>query len=461
MDDPLSSSIKILFALLLVALNALFVSAEFAFVRVRPTRIEQLVLEGNSKAKYVSFGLHKLDGYLSVCQLGITLSSLGLGWLGEPAVGRLLESLLAAVGLDLNEAVISSAAIITAFLLITFLHVVFGELAPKTVAIQKSESIALFLAWPMRIFYTLFYPAVVVFNGAANLFIRFFRIEPATESEMTHTQEELQVLITDSYKSGHIGETEQTMLQNVFYFEELVVCDVMLPRPDVVFLYRHKSIEENIEIARESGHTRYPVCDENADDILGFVHIKDLFFLAFGAAEGIHSSQPKSHGKDLSLADVIREVEFVPEYLPLAQLLHKFQKDQQQLAIVVDEYGINVGIVTMEDILEELVGDIQDEFDSEDPEIIKAADGSYSVSGKMLIDDLTHYLKLDYHEEENDYNTVAGYVIGSMNRIPEEGDVTLIGDLRFEIVKMDGLRIDRMKISDHVRDEGLTTAEDA
>ncbi|MCL1853719.1 MAG: hemolysin family protein [Peptococcaceae bacterium] len=451
LDDPLSSSIMILLALLLVALNALFVAAEFSFVRVRPTRVEQLVLEGNSRARYVSFGLNRLDGYLSVCQLGITLSSLGLGWLGEPAVGRLLESLLLTVGLRLNETVLSSVAIITAFLVITFMHVVFGELAPKTVAIQKAESIALFLAWPMRVFYTLFYPGVVVFNGAANMFIRLFRVEPATESEMTHTQEELQVLITDSYKSGHIGEAEQTMLQNVFYFEELVACDVMLPRPDVVFLYKHKSIEENIEIARATGHTRYPVCDETADDILGFVHIKDLFFLAFRAqeAENKNGGGGNGNGKNklLSLMDVLRDVEFVPEYLPLAQLLHKFQKEKQQLAIVVDEYGINVGIVTMEDILEELVGDIQDEFDSEEPEIDEAADGSFSVSGKMLIDDLAGHVKLEYDEEENDYNTVAGYVIGFLNRIPEEGDVAEIGDLRFEIVKMDGLRIDRMKIS--------------
>jgi CBS domain containing-hemolysin-like protein len=426
--------------MLLVGLNALFVAAEFAFVRVRTTRIEQLVLEGNSRAKKVSFGLNNLDGYLSVCQLGITLSSLGLGWLGEPAVGRLLESLFSAIGLNIPEAVISTLAIATGFLFITTLHVVFGELAPKTVAIQKAEAVSLLLAWPMRMFYTLFYPAVVVFNGTARLFLRLFKFEPATDSEMTHTQEELQVLIKDSYKSGHIGETEQTMLQNVFYFEELVACDVMLPRPDVVFLYNNKNIEENISIARDSGHTRYPVCDESADDILGFVHIKDLFYLAFRDKE--------SEKKKLSLSDVMREVEFVPEFLPLAQLLHKFQKEKQQLAVVVDEYGINVGIVTMEDILEELVGDIQDEFDHEDPEITQATDGSFSVSGKMLIDDLVSYMQLEYDEEENDYNTVAGYVIGYMNRIPEEGDDIVIGTRRFEITKMDGLRIDRMKITD-------------
>jgi CBS domain containing-hemolysin-like protein len=234
----------------------------------------------------------------------------------------------------------------------------------------------------------------------------------------------------------------------------------MLPRPDVVFLYEHKTLAENIEIARASGHTRYPVCDETADDILGFVHIKDLFFLAFQDKE--------IENRSMSLKDVMRDVEFVPEFLPLAQLLHKFQKDKQQFAIVVDEYGINVGIVTMEDILEELVGDIQDEFDSEDPEIVQDPDGSFSVSGKMLIDDLTSYFELDYDEEENDYNTVAGYVIGFMNRIPEEGDVALIGKLRFDIVKMDGLRIDRMKITDTEKEkekekekESLVVTKDA
>jgi len=457
----------ILLALLLVALNALFVAAEFSFVRVRPTRIEQLVLEGNSRAKYVSFGLKKLDGYLSVCQLGITLASLGLGWLGEPAVGGLLEAFFGNIGLHVPEAVVSTIAVAAAFFLITSLHVIFGELAPKTVAIQKAEAIALFLAWPMRVFYTVFYPGVLLFNGAANFFVRLFKIKPATESEMTHTQEELQVLISDSYKSGHIGETEQTMLQNVFYFEELVACDVMLPRPDVDFLYQDKSIEENIEIARASGHTRYPVCDGTADNILGFVHIKDLFFLAFQMREegtSRNTREKESAGllrerRDLSLKNVMREVEFIPEYLPLAQLLHKFQKDKQQLAVVVDEYGINVGIVTMEDILEELVGDIQDEFDKEDPEITQDSDGSFSVSGKMLIDDLVSYLKLDYDEEENDYNTVAGYVIGFMNRIPEEGDVAEIGTARFEITKMEGLRIDRMKVTDMGKEEALLAAD--
>jgi len=455
LEDPLSSVIKIACALLLVMLNAIFVAAEFSFVRVRPTRIEQLVDEGNSKAKYVSFGLQKLDGYLSVCQLGITLSSLGLGWLGEPALVHLLEPLIRFIGVTLPAAVVSSIAVAIAFLCITFLHVVFGELAPKTVAIQKAEAMALFLALPMRFFYTIFYPGVVIFNGTANAFIRLFKIEPANEQELTHTQEELQVLITDSYKSGHIGETEQTMLQNVFYFEELVARDVMLPRPDVVFLYQHKSLQENVSIAREAGHTRYPVCDETADDILGFVHIKDLFFMALDENLAMAESGP-------TLTEVMREVAFVPEYLPLAQLLHKFQKDKQQLAVVVDEYGINVGIVTMEDILEELVGDIQDEFDREEPEIIQMADGTFLVSGKMLIDDLNNYMKLEYDEEETDYNTVAGYVLGSMNRIPEEGDIATIGEKQFEVLEMDGMRIDRLKISDaQLPQEELPEAQDA
>jgi len=434
MEDPLSFNffilLKLALALALVLLNGMFVAAEFAYVKARPTRIHQLVLEGDAKAKMAQFGLDHLDAYLSVCQLGITLASLGLGWLGEAAIVSLLLPLFTFLGIS-SLTLIHTIAVIIAFGLITFLHVVFGELAPKSIAIQKAESVALVMAFPMRVFYFLFYPGVVLLNGTANRILKLIKIEPASEAEKTHSQEELQMLISQSFQGGHMGENEQKLLQNVFDFENLVACDVMVSRLDTSFLFKQQSLKQNLAIARESGHTRFPLCDETPDKVIGLIHIKDLLYLEEGS----------------SIDNILRKIMFIPEYLPLDQLLNEFQKEKQQLAVVVDEYGINVGIVTMEDVLEELVGDIQDEFDEEEPDFVKQTDGSFLVAGRMPLDELRELINLASIEDNHEYNTVAGYVINQFGKIPKEGDCIFADSMTFEVIEMDGLRIDLIKIT--------------
>ncbi|MDD3365511.1 MAG: hemolysin family protein [Syntrophomonas sp.] len=434
MEDPLSFNLfvllKLALALALVLLNGMFVAAEFAYVKARPTRIHQLASEGDANAKMAQFGLDHLDAYLSVCQLGITLASLGLGWLGEAAIVSLLLPLFTLLGIS-SLTLIHTIAVIISFGLITFLHVVFGELAPKSIAIQKAESVALAMAFPMRAFYFLFYPGVVLLNGTANRILNLIKIEPASEAEKTHTQEELQMLISQSYQGGHMGENEQKLLQNVFDFENMVACDVMVSRLDTAFLFKQQSLEQNLLIARESGHTRFPLCDETPDKVIGLIHIKDLLYLEEGS----------------SIDNILRKIMFIPEYLPLDQLLNEFQKEKQQLAVVVDEYGINVGIVTMEDVLEELVGDIQDEFDEEEPDFVQQTDGSFLVAGRMPLDELRELIDLASIEDDHEYNTVAGYVINQFGKIPKEGDCIFADSMTFEVIEMDGLRIDLIKIT--------------
>ncbi len=423
------SILKILAALGLVFLNALFVAAVFAFVRVRPTRLTQLIAEGNHKASAANQCVHHLDAYLSVSQLGITLSSLGLGWLGEPAVASLLKPLLTRWGLG-SSSLVTSISFIVAFSLITFVHVVFGELAPKSLAIQKAENIALWLARPMQFFYRIFYPAVVLLNGTANWFIIRLGIEPPTDSAVAHSEEELRILIGESYKSGQINATEQELLENVFRFEEKVAEEIMVPRPDVVFLDTGLQLESNIEIARKSGHTRFPLIDGNPDQVIGLINVKDLMYL---------------NNKIENLSEIKREAVFIPESMPLDKLLAEFKKRREHLVIVIDEYGGTAGIVSLEDVLEELVGDIQDEYDHEEPEYTVAQDGSILASGRMSIDDAVERFKLPL-DDEDQYNTLAGYILGKLGKSPQEGDEITEDHINLKIVNMDGMRIDLIRL---------------
>lgn len=435
MEEPFPSMLiiflNILGALALVLLNGLFVAAEFAFVKARPTRIAQLAAEGSRKAKTAQLCIENIDAYLSVCQLGITLSSLGLGWLGEPAVADLITPLLYKFGITVPT-VVHSISFVIAFSVITFLHVVFGELAPKTVAIQKAESITMWLAAPMRFFYLIFRPAVALLNGTARKFLLLLGMKSASEKEMTHTEEELMMLISESYKVGHINQTEQELLQNVFQFERRVARDVMVPRPETVFLNRQHSFEKNLAIARKAGHTRYPLYDGSRDNVIGQIHIKDLVFM---------------NGQDRDIESIKRDVLLVPEGTPLERLLQKFKKSRQQMAVVVDEYGSVAGIVTMENLLEELVGDIQDEFDQEEPEMITRKEDTYSLSGRILLDEAEKRFDLSLSEEDEEYSTLAGFVMNKLGRFPKEGDYVIVDDWKFEVAKMKGMRIDRIYLS--------------
>ncbi|MDO4540199.1 MAG: hemolysin family protein [Syntrophomonadaceae bacterium] len=422
--------LQIVAALLLVALNAFFVAAEFAFVRARPTHIEQLAQEGNRVAGLAREGIIHLDAYLSVCQLGITLASLGLGWLGEPAIAGLLEPMLLKWGI-VSPVAVHSIAIAVAFLLITFMHVVFGELAPKTLAIQRAERMVLWLAVPMRGFYYLFYPAVVALNGTAQLILKPFGINDMSESELTHTEEELSMLIRQSWRGGHIDAQEQELLQNVFRFERLVARDIMVPRPETVFFYLENSFEENMELAQKTGHTRFPVCDDSPDKIVGLLHIKDMMY---GLRDQEHRWQ-----------HYIRDIVFVPEGMGLDDLLEILKESHQHMAVVMDEYGGTAGIVTLENLMEELVGDIYDEFDPSEP--LDSDGEGRLLSGRMLIGEVEKMLDIDLVEGEDEYDTLGGYALGCLAHRPKVGEtIDIAGGYRLEVQKVRGTRIDLLRL---------------
>lgn len=424
--------LKIALAILLVVLNGIFVAAEFAFVKVRPTRLAQLVEEGNRQAVLAKGCIDKLDAYLSVSQLGITLSSLGLGWLGEPAIAALLTPVMFKWGL-LSPTLVHTISFVISFGTITFLHVVFGELAPKSLAIQRAEKVSLWLALPMRVFYTLFYPAVVLLNGTATQTMRLMGIAMSSEAEMTHSGEELRMIIAESYRGGQINENEQELLQNVFLFEDSTAEEIMVPRTEVVFLDTRLELKDNIELARSTQHTRYPLCEGSPDRVIGLIHIKDLLYMDPSVPDIQHIS---------------RDVMFVPETMPLDRLLTEFQKRHQHLAVVIDEYGGTSGIVTMDNVLEVLVGDIQDEFDYEEPEVVKQADGTYLVSGRMHIDDAAARFHFSVSDDET-YNTLAGFILERLGRYPQTGDCITVENARLEVAEMADNSIKQVRVYPH------------
>src|SRR5215212_61720 len=352
------NGLMVVLALFLVALNGLFVAAEFAFVKIRATQVERLVQEGKATARLVKEATRRLDAYLSVCQLGITISSLGLGWIGEPAFAHILEPLLRPLGVP--EASVHVIAFAAAFGTITFLHVVFGELAPKSVAIANAEGTSLFVAPLMRAFYYLFYPGVYAFNGAANAVVRLFGVPAASEAQETHSEEELRIIIEQSARRGVLDPGEKDMLEAVFELEERRVREVMVPRPDVAALPAGMPLGELFAATARGNHTRYPVHEDGSPErIVGAVHIGDVMRAV--EDEGLEAP--------LAARDLAREVLVVPENRNIGPILVDLQKQEMGMAVVIDEWGSFEGLVTIEDIVEEIVGEIRDEFDDEEPAI--------------------------------------------------------------------------------------------
>ena len=423
------TGLMLVLAVALVALNGMFVAAEFAFVKVRKTQLELRVADGSRAARAALFGVVHLDAYLSVCQLGITLSSLGLGWLGEPAVVSVLRPLLDMTPLD-NPSLISTLSVVIGFTLITMAHVVFGELAPKSISIQKAEAVALFLATPMRIFYVLCFPLVSIMNGISNAVLRLVGMSAATETEASHSPEELRMLILDSSIRGGLDKDEGRMLDNIFSFYQKTAKDVMQHRMDVQLLNVDDSRETALELVRASGYTRYPVYEENKDNLIGFIHVRDLML--------------RSEARNLR--QLVRNPVYAPENLPLEKLMDTMRAARQQFCVVLDEYGAWQGILSMEDLVEAIVGNIQDEFDNEVPDVIAEADGSYSVSGDLSLDDLAEHMALDVTPGEDMYKILAAHFIEALDRIPREKDCIELGGKRFIIIKMDKNRVRRVRV---------------
>jgi CBS domain containing-hemolysin-like protein len=411
-----------------VVLNGLFVAAEFAFVRIRATQVDRLVREGKSTAGMVKTARQKLDAYLAVCQLGITISSLGLGALGEPVVAALIEPLLGPLGVP--EGLIHTLAFAIAFGIISFFHVVFGELAPKTVAIQSPEGTSLFVAPFMRFFYYLLLPGTIVFNGTANAITRALGYPPASESDETHSEEEIRQLVAQSTRYGVLDEDEE-MVGAVFELNDTVAREIMVPRPDVVSLPAEMDLRKLVSVAAAGNYTRYPVYeDDSPDRIVGAVHVKDVL-RAVESEGGLDAN--------LTARDLAREVLVVPENRPIDGILEDFQKQELQMAIVIDEWGTFEGLFTLEDIIEEIVGEIRDEFDEEEPAVHKLPDGSYSIDGRIPIGVVNEALGSGFESE--DFDTIGGLVLGHLGRAPEVGDEVRLDGYLLYVDEVDGPRV--------------------
>lgn len=423
--------LNLVIVFVLVFLNGFFVAAEFSLVKVRQSRLTQLAREGNRRASYALRVNKKLDTYLSATQLGITLASLGLGWVGEPAVSELLiEPLMHQLGVS-DPRLISTISVVIGFSIITFLHIVVGELAPKSLAIQKTEEASLWLSAPLLMFYKVFKPVIWLLNTAANGALHLIGIEPASESEAAHSEEEIRILMNQSAKSGVIDKDEMKLMDNIFDFSDMLAREVMLPRTDMDCLYTNLSWEENMKIVTETKHSRYPVAVEDKDQIIGFVHITDLLL-----PEPEHSE---------NLAEMVRPILNVPESMEVSHVLRLMQKKHSQLTLVVDEYGGTAGLLTAEEILEEIVGDLHDEFEDERPEVEKIAEGAYSVDGRLLIEDVNDLIGSTIEDDEVD--SIGGWLFKELEGAPAKGKKVQLRNFLFEVEESGRLRITRVKIS--------------
>jgi len=421
--------INIIIVFLLVFMNGFFVATEFAMVKVRKSRIETLALEENRNAKYTLKVVKNLNSYLSACQLGITLASLGLGWVGEPAISEMITPLLKLF--DMSELTIHSISFILGFAIITGFHIVLGELTPKSLAIISAEKIAMHTALPLIMFYNVTYPIMWSFNNGTNFVLKIFGISQVDEHEAAHTDEEIKLLVQDSYKHGLIDKTELTFVDNIFNFSETTAKEIMMPRTDMECIFIEDSFEEIIAFALEEQLTRYPVCRDSKDNVIGFIHIKDLY-------------KQKIEGNNKNIQGIIREIKFVPESTSINELLKAFKKEKIQMSIIIDEYGGTSGLVTIEDILEEIVGEIQDEFDEVEQEIIKTEEGNYIVDGKVIIKDINELLDIEIDAENVD--TIGGWIYSQLKSYPQVNENVNYDDYEFIILKCDRKRISQVSI---------------
>ncbi len=415
----------ILLSLLFVAANGYFVAAEFAIVKVRATQLAEMEAKGSRAATVGRLLTRELDAYLSATQLGITLASLALGWIGEPAFAHLLEPLFRAWG-TVAPALAHSISVSVAFVIISILHIVFGELVPKSLAIQKPMVTTLWVAHLLRVFYIVMYPAIWLLNGTARFILRSIGVAPASEHDLAHSTEELKMILADSEKAGILSQPKKEIIEGVFQFSKRTARQIMVPRTDVVVLSTTNTIEQNLEIIRNSRHTRYPLCDGNLDRTIGLIHVKDLFL-----------AQLRGPGR--SLGELRREILFVPENTTVEGLLDQFLDHQTHMAVILDEYGGASGIVSMENITEELFGQIQDEFDRERLEVEPLGNGRYRVRGDYLIEDLAGRLHVDVGEPAEE--TVGGYVAANLGSEVKPGDRCSLGPLQIEVLEGERFRV--------------------
>ena len=419
----------IILTIFFIFFSAFFVAAEFAIVKVRESRIDQLIASGNRKAAHVKKILHELNEYLSTAQVGITLSSLALGWLGEPTFHELLLPVFERF--NFSEQVQATISLIVAFSLITYLHVVLGELAPKTLAIIKAEPIALATARPLIFFHTILFPFVWLLNESANVLVRLLGFSTVSEHDNVHSEEELKHILSRSFESGEINQTEYNYVKNIFEFDNRVAKEIMIPRTEMVCLYNNLSFEENLEIIEKEKFTRYPFVQDDKDHLIGIVNSKELIL-------------DYIKGKHQALESYAHPALVAIESTPVHELLKRMQKGRTEIAILMDEYGGTAGLVTLEDMLEEIVGEIRDEFDREERSMIeKVSESEYLIDGKVLLEDIEE--KFDIYLGDDDLDTIGGWIF---SRLPDvqEGTTIEFDDLTFTVQEMDGLRISQVHV---------------
>lgn len=442
----MSEYISIIFNLFIIVLllfsNGFFVASEFAMVKVRKTRIEQLVKEGNSNAKLALEAVKDLDKFIAAVQLGVTISSLGLGWVGEDTLATIIEPVFNFLpGISQNIATHTVSATI-AFALITFLHVVLGELIPKSIALEYTEKTALWVARPMQGITFIFNPFIWALNGFGNIVLKMLHIPHSHKASLVHSTEELDMLVNASYNGGVLNETEKDMLHNVFKFSDLTAKQVMVPRTDMVCIPIDMSLMDLNKLAAENQYTRYPVYDEDIDHIIGLVHVKDLYSLSV---------------KDeiCPIKNILRDILLVPETITMDNLVLEFKKRKGQMAIVVDEFGGTSGLITLEDVLEEIFGEVQDEFDEEEESDIKEiSTNTYIANAMMRLDEVAEFFNLDKDDlVDDDVDTIGGLVVKLLGRLAEVNDETEFKNLTFIVKEIDGARITRLEIRKKIIEE--------
>jgi len=435
MEPPSQPYLMLALTLVLVALNGFFVAAEFALIRVRQTRIAELVSEGNVPARAVQDLLKRLDTYLSGTQLGVTLASLALGAIGEPAVARILGSLFHAVGIDPSSSTAHLIALGLGFVVITFFHITFGELLPKWWVIAHTEKTALAVSRPMKLFLFLGFPLIIILESAAKAIAKPLGIEPGDAHEQAHSEEEILAIMAHSHKQGELRPSEIEIAENVFDFAHTQAKEIMVPRVDMVYLSTTWTVARNVEVAVENGFTRYPLCEGDRDHVVGMIHIKDLLAIAGNPAADIQT--------------IKREIIGIPETKPIDELLKELQKSHTHQAVVLDEYGGTAGLVTLEDIIEELIGEIQDEHDQPPPLLsLDDAGRSYSVAGTVALEEVSETLGVPI-DNPADYDTIGGYALHELHLPPRYGATARLDGYDVSVAEVTGRRIRRLLFTWH------------
>lgn len=435
-----------LIVFILLFVNGFFVAAEFAIVRARRTKIEQLTKDGNVDAKLALKALEDMNFFIAAVQVGVTIASIGIGWFGSPTIEKMMEPILS--GLPAGNAYLAHGiTAVAAFLAVTFLHVVIGEQVPKCIALQYPEKVSLYVAKPMDLFMNISKPFVWILNHACNSILKIFRI-PINSARIVHTIEDLDLLVDTSYDEGVLNETEKDMLHNVFKFSDLTAREVMVPRTDMVCVPIDMPFDELNKAALENQYTRYPVYEGDIDHITGLIHVKDLYSLSI---------------KDeiCPIEKIQRNVMLVPETITMDNLVREFKKNKSQMAVVVDEFGGTSGIITLEDVLEEIFGDVQDEFDEEtEIDIKELKPNHYLANAMMRLDEFASFFDIpDEKMEDEDVDTIAGLVVKELGRIAQLDDTVKYNGFTFTVKEIDGARITKLLIVKQEKTQAEITAE--